>query len=82
MLIHGSIRIQLHTPGFGRFAVNHIDIGFAMRQQQMFSISLGGFAVLQGVVNTLLFQLIIDGPDALRAFRMPRANLVKYAILM
>ena len=74
--VHRRVWIEGHTACARRLAVYQIDVTLRMSTQQLLSGRFGRLIQLEKIMHIALHQLIENGVDALRAFRVPRRDLV------
>ncbi len=74
--IHLGIAVEHHSALFRRSGCDAVDIVAIMHAQQLFASHFGCFLMLQITEQPGSDQLVLDGMDTSRTFRMIRAHVV------
>jgi len=82
MRIHGGIRIEMDDAMLGRSTLDALEVRCRMDAQQLFEGCQRGIVINKIGIDPLRNQVIIDGRQTLRAFRVMRPHVVQLAVAM
>ena len=82
MRIHRSVGIEMDDPHFRRGALDAFEMRGRMDAQQLFEGGQRRVVVHEIGVDALGDQVIVDGGQTLRAFRVMRPHVVQLAVAM